>query len=162
MKNRPIGLTPLAFLFMASTFTAAAGVPLPRPGYAWPQFRGPDSRGIAVGVPHPDRWSATHNILWKQEIPGRGWSSPVVSADRIFLTTAISRDELESPKKGLYFGGNRPTPPSTEQEWRVLCLKLGSGELLWERTVHRGEPQSPIHLKNSFASETPVTDGQRV
>ena len=102
------------------------------------------------------------NIAWKTDVPGRGWSSPIVWGDRVFLTTAVNSGELETPKKGLYFGGNRPEPREVQEEYKVLCLDLSSGKMLWEQTVHQGPPNSPIHLKNSFASETPVTDGERV
>jgi outer membrane protein assembly factor BamB len=128
----------------------------------WPQFRGPQAAGVADGAGLPDQWSATENVVWKQDLPGRGWSSPIVWGTRVFLTTVVNLGESETPRKGLYLGGNRPEPPKSEHEWKVLCLDLGSGRILWERTVHRGVPASAIHLKNSFASETPVTDGQRV
>lgn len=128
----------------------------------WPQFRGPEARGVASGPNLPDRWSATENVAWKTDVPGRAWSSPIVWGNRIFLTSAVNSGELEAPKKGLYFGGNRPEPREVELEYRVICLELASGNKLWEQTVHRGTPTSPIHLKNSFASETPVTDGERV
>jgi len=74
----------------------------------------------------------------------------------------VNTGESEAPKKGLYFGGDRPEPPQAPHQWKVYCLDLASGEILWERQVHEGQPQSSIHLKNSFASETPVTDGERV
>jgi outer membrane protein assembly factor BamB len=128
----------------------------------WPQFRGPGARGIASGPNLPDRWSATENIAWKTDVPGRGWSSPVVWGNRVFLTTVVNSGELETPKKGLYFGGNRPEPREVQLEYKVLCLDLASGKKLWEQPVHQGPAKSPIHLKNSFASETPVTDGERV
>ena len=128
----------------------------------WPQFRGPEARGVADEPNLPEHWSATENVAWKTELPGRAWSSPIVWGDRIFLTTAISSEELESPKKGLYFGGNRPEPREVEEERGVVCLDLQSGKVLWKQTVHRGEADTPIHLKNSFASETPTTDGERV
>ena len=128
----------------------------------WPQFRVPGARGIASGPNLPDRWSATENIAWKTDVPGRGWSSPVVLGNRVFLTTVVNSGELETPKKGLYFGGNRPEPREVQLEYKVLCLDLASGKKLWEQPVHQGPAKSPIHLKNSFASETPVTDGERV
>ena len=128
----------------------------------WPQFRGPESRGIASGPNLPDRWSATENVAWKTDVPGRGWSSPVVWGERVFLTTAVNSGELETPKKGLYFGGNRPEPREVQLDYKVLCLDLASGRKLWEQSVHQGPAKSPIHLKNSYASETPVTDGERV
>ncbi len=128
----------------------------------WPQFRGPGARGVASGQNLPDRWSATENIAWKTDLPGRGWSSPIVWGQQVFLTTAVNRGELEQPIKGLYFGGNRPKPPDVQLEYQVICLDLESGEMLWQQTVEEGSPDSPIHVKNSYASETPVTDGQRV
>lgn len=128
----------------------------------WPQFRGADARGVAVNSSVPDRWSATENVLWKTDIAGRGWSSPVVWNDYVFLTTAINSAESEEAKKGLYFGGDRPQPPQSPHQWKVVCLDLNSGDVRWERLVHEGIPESPIHIKSSYASETPVTDGQRV
>jgi len=128
----------------------------------WPQFRGPGSRGVAECVNLPDRWSATENVAWKTDIPGRGWSSPIVWGDRIFLTTVINAGTSEEPKKGLYFGGDRKQLPEDVHQWKVLCLELGTGNILWERLVHEGKPNSSIHLKSSYASETPVTDGERL
>jgi outer membrane protein assembly factor BamB len=69
---------------------------------------------------------------------------------------------LESPRKGLYIGGTRFTPPEMDQQWKVFCFSLKDGALLWERCVHAGKPAQPIHIKNSYASETPVTDGRHV
>ncbi len=128
----------------------------------WPQFRGPGARGVAEGSALPDTWSSTENVEWKRDIPGRGWASPVVWGDKIFLSTVVNTGTSEEPKKGLYFGGNRPTPPESEHQWRVMCLDLNSGEIVWNNLVHVGKPQAPIHVKSSFASETPITDGERV
>ncbi|HEV3196963.1 MAG TPA: PQQ-binding-like beta-propeller repeat protein [Bryobacteraceae bacterium] len=126
----------------------------------WPQFRGP-SAGVADDASLPTTWSATANVAWKLDIAGRGWSSPVVAADRIFLTAVIAPGQEEAPRKGLYFGGNRETPPAGEHRWMVLCVDWKTGKLLWEREVHRGAAPSR-HLKNSYASETPATDGEHV
>jgi outer membrane protein assembly factor BamB len=128
----------------------------------WPQFRGMGARGLSTNASFPDQWSATENIAWKAEIPGRGWSSPIVWGDRVFLTTAATAGPVEPSKKGLYLGGERPNAPRPEHEWQVVCLDLLSGKVHWQRVVHRGLPAGPVHLKNSFASETPVTDGERV
>jgi outer membrane protein assembly factor BamB len=136
-------------------------IPAAAAGGNWPQFRGADSRGLGVGEGLPDRWSATENIEWKADIPGRGWSSPIVWGNRVFLTSAVSLGDLEPPKKGLYFGGNRPKPDVTLQ-WKVYCLDLETGNVLWDRQIHEGKPGGAIHVKNSYASETPATDGERV
>ena len=127
----------------------------------WPQFRGPQSTGVAEDPQLPDKWSATENVAWKTDIPGLGWSSPIVWGDKIFVTSVISSAEIEPPKKGLYFGGERGVPKD-EHRWMVYCVEWKTGKILWEREVHRGAPATTRHLKNSYASETPVTDGERV
>ena len=126
----------------------------------WPQFRGSNAMGVAEAA-LPEAWDNTKNVAWKAPVPGMGWSSPVVWADHIFLTTAISAGKVERVKEGLYFGGDRP-PTTDSHEWRVLCFSLATGSLRWSHTVHRGVPPLGRHLKNSFASETPITDGERV
>ncbi len=128
----------------------------------WPQFRGPGARGGAANPNLPDRWSDTENVAWKTAIPGRGWSSPIVWGKRVFLTTAIGPGDAEPPKKGFYMDFQGKDSSGTEIQWKVLCLDLTSGKLLWERTVHQGPPPTPIHQKNSFASATPASDGERL
>lgn len=128
----------------------------------WPQFRGPGALGIADNPNLPDRWSTNENVAWKTEVPGRGWSSPVVWGERVFLTTVVSEGEVEPAKKGLYFGGNRSEISKAEHHWLVLCLDLKSGRELWRQETHHGAPPNPLHVKNSYASPTPVTDGERV
>ena len=128
----------------------------------WPAFRGPAARGVALGAGLPDRWSATENVAWKTDLAGRGWSSPVVWGDKIFLTTCESTGEVEEAKKGLYFGGDRAEPSDATHRWKVLCLDLESGSIRGEKTVHEGKPKQPIHVKGSYAAETPVVDGDRL
>ena len=151
----------VAFMFI-SLYSARAGLSS-NVSENWPQFRGPKATGTVDGPTNlPDTWSATENVAWKSDIPGRGWSSPVVWGNRIFLTTVVNLGESEEPKKGLYFGGDRPKPPESNHQWIVLCLALDTGEILWRKQVHEGTPNTSIHVKNSFASETPVTDGQHL
>lgn len=129
----------------------------------WSQFRGPGARGLAAGEGSPPAvWSETENVLWRRELPGTGWSSPVVWDDRIFVTAARSTGDVEPIKKGLYFGGNRLEPPKEEHVWTASAVDFGTGRVLWERELHRGVPATPRHLKNSYASETPATDGERL
>jgi outer membrane protein assembly factor BamB len=129
----------------------------------WPQWRGPDGSGvIADELAVPQNWSSSHNIAWKTMIPGLGWSSPIIWGDRVFVTSVIAEEASEGPQKGLYLPQGRPQPPPGTHRWMVYCLDLHTGRVLWEHKAHEGRPQSPRHPKNSFASETPVTDGQRV
>ncbi|MGH9844146.1 MAG: PQQ-binding-like beta-propeller repeat protein [Blastocatellia bacterium] len=128
----------------------------------WPQFRGPQSIGVAEDPALPDKWSTTENVAWKTDIPGMGWSSPIVWGNRIFLTSVIKSGETEPPKKGLYFGGDRYDIPKEEHRYIVYCVDWKTGKVAWEREVYKGAPASSRHLKNSYASETPVTDGERI
>lgn len=128
----------------------------------WPQFLGPGSRAVSANNEQPDRWSATENVAWKTDIPGRGWSSPVAWGNRVFLTTVVDQRKSAPPKKGFFMDGDGPAATDAKCEWKVVCLDLESGKILWERTVHEGAPPGPAHAKNSYASETPVTDGERV
>jgi outer membrane protein assembly factor BamB len=125
----------------------------------WPQFRGPGARGVAEDPSLPESWSTTENVAWSVEIPGDGWSSPVVWGDRIFVTSVLSDGEREAPRKGLYFGGERDTPTEVHR-WMVYCVDWNTGKFLWKRELHRSIPPQSRHLKNTYASETPVTDGE--
>ncbi len=140
---------------LASLFTVTADT-------NWPQFRGAQSMGVAEDPQLPDVWSPTENIAWKADLPGMGWSSPIVWGNRIFVTSVIKAGEVEPPKKGLYFGGERYDIPQEEHRYVVYCLDWKTGKILWEREVYKGRPTGSRHLKNSYASETPVTDGERV
>jgi outer membrane protein assembly factor BamB len=164
----------------------ATSVVTTKPGERWPQFRGPESLGIADGAEFPERWSTTENVAWSVDVPGRGWSSPVVWDDKIFLTTALSGDAWKEPTTGIY--GNdyiaelrkQGLPPeevnrrvrardnetpeelTSDVEWRLLCFDARNGKKLWDAELHRGKPFGGRHRKNTYASETPVTDGRRV
>lgn len=128
----------------------------------WPQFRGPTSSGVAPGAGYPMQWDTNQNVAWSTEIPGLGWSSPIVAGGKVFLTSVVTDGKVEPPKKGLYFGGERPNPGADTNHWMVWCLDTAKGGILWKREVHSGPPPGPRHVKNTYASETPVTDGERV
>ncbi len=110
----------------------------------------------------PIEWDTKTNVAWKRDISGRGWSSPIVWDGQIILTSVETTGKYEEPKKGLYFGGERMVPPKAKHSWKVLSFDLNTGEPKWSRTVHEGQPDGTIHIKNSFGSETCVTDGNRI
>ncbi|HUE87931.1 MAG TPA: PQQ-binding-like beta-propeller repeat protein [Vicinamibacterales bacterium] len=140
---------------------AVVSLPLGAVQHDWPQFRGTRAGVAADDAALPESWSRTENVVWSTRIPGTGWSSPVVRGDHVFVTSVISAADLEAPKPGLYFGGERPAP-TAEHRWMVYAIDFTSGRVRWEREVHRARPAMSRHLKNSYASETPVTDGTRV
>jgi outer membrane protein assembly factor BamB len=110
----------------------------------WPQFRGPTGQGIAVNADPALHWSKTDNVVWRKEIPGRGWSSPIVYQRSVYLTTAIV------DAKG------HPT------SLRVLRLDAKTGDILWSREVFALKGPHPKHDKNSHASPTPIIEDGRL
>jgi outer membrane protein assembly factor BamB len=129
----------------------------------WPAFRGADAMNQVPDDPRlPETWSTTDNVAWKTPIPGLAWSSPVIWGNRVFVTTVVSEGEVEEPQKGLYFGGNRPEPPKDVHHFRVMALDTATGKVIWDKAVLSMQPQFPKHLKNTYGSETPATDGERV
>jgi len=137
----------------------------PQPqGAQWTKFRGPDAGAVADDPRLPDTWSETTNVTWTTDIPGLGWSSPVVWDDHVFLTTAVSAGEERQPVRGLYDPGaaSGATRSTASHRWVVYDLDFETGAVRWSREVAAAVPQIERHLKNSFASETPVTDGERL
>lgn len=129
---------------------------------SWPQFRGENASGLAMGAQPPVRWDLETgtNLRWKTRIPGLGHSSPVVWGDRVFLTTAISsRSTTDFSRMASPLASADDTSP---HEWRVIAIDRTSGEILWEQIAHEGSPRTKRSLKNSYATETPVTNGKHV
>jgi len=151
----------------------------------WPQFRGPSGLPISDNPDLPTRWSTTENVEWATEVPGVGWSSPIVWGGKVFLTTAVSATEMKQPSLGVDFSNDYAAelqnesvseeelerrlyardmemPDEVSLSYRLLCLDLESGAVLWSREFHAGPPPVGRHRKNSYTSETPVTDGKAV
>jgi len=145
---------------------ATEPVPLPEPADAagsWPSFRGPHAAGIAENQNLPDEWNGEtgENILWKTPIPGLAHSSPTVWGDRVFVTSSISSDEGATFRPGLYGDGDASTDRSLHR-WMIYALDKHSGEILWERVAYEGKPIDKRHVKSTYASSTPATDGRIV
>ena len=125
----------------------------------WPKFRGPAAGAVPDDPNLPEQWSETENVVWKTAIPGLGWSSPVVWDDHVFLTSAVSAGQEEVPVPGLYDEHDHISANATHR-WMVYDIDAETGAIRWERELHRELPQLRRHIKNSYASETPVTDGE--
>ena len=127
----------------------------------WPGWLGPDGLGISSEKGIPTQWDLDKNVKWKVAVPGLGHSSPIVWGNRIFVTTAASSDpNADNWAKGFPMAGR--SPDTAEIEWQVLCLDRDTGKIIWKQTAARGIPVNFRHLKNSYASQTPVTDGTHV
>src|SRR5947209_4196578 len=112
---------------------------------AWPQFRGPTGQGLSDATGVPVEWSATKNVAWKIDIPGRGWSSPVLADGKLYLTTAV---------------GNATGPISL----RALCINAADGKIVWNVEVFQPDQDSArsMHQKNTLASPTPILTPDRI
>ncbi|MCS7470599.1 PQQ-binding-like beta-propeller repeat protein [Stieleria sp. ICT_E10.1] len=128
--------------FLLSALLVVAGL-LPTStslrGDDWTRFRGPNGQGKSPERGLPLKWSEASNVAWKTAIPGQGWSSPIVSGDHVFVTTATENGA----------------------SCRVIGIDRTSGDLLWNTEVHRQVP-GPKRAQNSYATPTPVSDGARV
>jgi outer membrane protein assembly factor BamB len=135
----------------------------------WPQWRGPDGSGISNEKNLPSEWSPTKNIKWKTSIDGRAHSSPIVWANRVFVTTAVEgpevpgakavKHELEPGKEWVHpdsVGANR------KHTFKVIALDRDTGKVLWQSTAWEGTPFDNRHRKSSYAASTPATDGKMV
>lgn len=129
----------------------------------WPSFRGAQAAGVAERQNLPDRWDGKtgENILWRASVPGLAHSSPVVWGQRIFVTSAVSSDPKAGFKPGLYGDGDASQDRS-KQRWMIYALDKRTGKILWERVAHEGAPREKRHIKSTYASSTPATDGRIV
>lgn len=129
----------------------------------WPSFRGPHASGVADGQNLPEQWDGEKGtgIKWKTRIPGLAHSSPVVWGNRVFVTTAISSKGSASFKPGLYGAGDASDDKSAHQ-WKVYCLDKQTGKILWQQLAYEGVPLEKRHVKSTYASATPATDGRYV
>ncbi len=129
----------------------------------WPQWRGPLGNGVAPHADPPVEWSETRNIRWKTPLPGKGHSTPVIWGDRIFLTSAVTAEgEAVPPTAGLRPGEHDNFSTVRPHEFVVMAVDRRDGDLVWRKTVRRATPHEGGHVSGSRASNSPVTDGERV
>ena len=127
----------------------------------WPQFRGTDHNYLHTSRDLPHAWSKDKNVRWTAEVPGEGWASPVVWGDKVFIATAIQEVEGKDTAPPPNLRSKRVGADSVYR-WELHCLDRNTGETLWHRVARRGNPRVRTHPANTYASETPVTDGERV
>lgn len=149
----------------------------------WPQFLGPQSNPVGTHAKLADRWSKTDNVEWSLEVPGRGWSSPIVTGGKVYLTTVTTDGNSKAPQVGTEYSNEYAAelqkqglsgaeimkrlnerdielPNEVNLHYFLYCLNLKSGKVEWTKEFFTGRPPGGRHRKNSFTSETPVTDGK--
>ena len=130
----------------AAILLSLGSLPLMAAETEWPQFRGPAGEGISAASNLPVKWSADSNVAWKVPIAGQGWSSPVISKGKLYLTSAVT------------------SPGGSDVTLRALCLDPADGRVLWNTEIFQPDPASTaaMHRKNSLASGTPVVTDNRL
>ena len=175
---------PLLLLLLTALVLLPACTP-GTPSQNWPQFRGGDANPVGDNPELPTTWSTTENVEWVTDIPGVGWSSPIVWDGKVLVTTATSDKAMKQPSLGVDFsndyvaelmeqgksqeevmqlvmGRDGEMPDEVSLKYHLICLELESGEVLWQKEYHDGPPAVGRHRKNSYTSETPVTDGTAI
>ena len=129
----------------------------------WPSFRGHEATGSVDGQNLPDDWSpgTGTNVLWRTTIPGLAHSSPIVWGDVLFVTSAVSSRPDATFKPGLYGDGDAADDQSAHR-WLLYAIDKRTGKIRWERTATQGEPRSKRHIKSTYASSSPATNGRIV
>jgi len=176
--SRPFALAVVLAAVALGPMLIAADTP------EWPRFRGPQGNPVSTSR-LADTWSKTQNVEWSASIPGRGWSSPIVSGGKIFVTAATTDGASKKPQVGTQYSNeyvaelqkqglsgkeidDRVTardfelPDEVNLHYFLYCVDLKSGKVNWKQEYHTGKPQGGRHRKNSFTSETPITDGKLV
>jgi len=149
----------------------------------WPEWRGPFRNGMARGDA-PNSWSDTKNVKWKTEISGRGFSTPVIWGDRVFITTAVQTGKTpnpvpspqtaepapsgaptagaQTPDRGRRQGGpGGGAGAQIEHKFLLICLDRKTGKVIWQKTARVATPHEGYHRTyGSFASNSPITDGK--
>lgn len=182
MQFRNIQAKLAMYLIFASLLIANSAVAQQAP---WPQFRGPGANPVADNERLPDHWSTTENVEWSSEIPGRGWSSPIVADGKVFLTAVTTDGKSKPPQVGTDYSNEYveelmkqglseeevekkvterdiELPSEVSLHYFLYCIDLQSGQEIWKNEFYQGQPPNGRHRKNSFSSETPVTDGEHI
>jgi len=151
----------------------------------WPQFRGPENNMVAKGNHLPEVWGSNLHVRWTFDMPGEGFSSPIVVGNKLFITSAFPEKKKEPVKiqqpppppppaqAGASGNGQTPPPPPPPPKedksyleelyrWEVTCIDLTNGKELWKQVAYRGTPRQSKHPSSTYACETPVTDGERI
>ena len=155
------------FIFAFAAIAVCASQPV---GFEknWHHWRGPHATGAASDANPPTTWSETENIRWKVAIPGTGHAAPIIWEDKIFIQTAVkgeapkqeAEESDDNPFSGFFQQRNRG--PSDNYQFNLIAINRNDGSILWQKTLREINPHEGTHQDASFASNSPVTDGEHV
>lgn len=149
-------------LLTAALCALVTSLPLAADESGWPQWRGPQADGTSPDGDPPTVWNEEENVRWKVQVPGEGSSSPIVWKDRVYLLTAVPMETPGEPPaepEGERRGPPRGVQP-VKQRFVVLALSRRDGSVVWERTAIEAVPAEGHHPDGTWASASPVTDGE--
>ena len=147
-------------IFALAVIAAIASQPI---GFEknWHHWRGPYATGVAVDANPPTTWSETENVRWKVAIPGTGHAAPIVWGDKIFIQTAIEGKEEKSGDDNPFSGFfQRDSGP--KYKFDLIALNRSDGSILWQKTLREISPHEGTHRDATYASNSPVTDGEYI
>lgn len=134
----------------------------------WPHWRGPGKMGVSPNGDPPLEWGESKNVKWKKAIPGKGHATPIIWGDRMFILMAVETNKVVRPAEQTdeQQGGRRRGPRGTRatnvHKFIVLAMNRHTGEILWQRIVAEELPEEATHDLGSWASNSPITDGEHL
>jgi len=133
---------------------------------SWPQFRGPSGDGITTAQNVPTKWSQDKNVVWKTATPGKGWSSPVLVGNKIWMTTSITK-YLSDEEKNERLKNEKPFQRkqallAESIDLFAIEMDYETGKITNQIKLFSVKEPGPVHLTNSYASPTPVVEGKFV
>ena len=128
----------------------------------WQRWRGPLATGVAPFADPPVHWSENSNVVWKLALPGKSHSSPIVSGDLVFLMVAIPIGDPQKPVYDHAPGSHDNVPVIYRHQFAVLAVNRADGVVRWKKILHEDFPHEGGHNTGSLASNSPITDGERI
>lgn len=166
LPQKKTGMTDIRLLTLLLLFNFPCALAVADDG--WPQFRGPGGQGNAEQCRPPLTWDLEHEASWAVDVPGKGYSSPIVQGHRVWVTTAVEfKPTPEQTKRTLQASRLEPKDFARRQvsgrvSLRVFCYDFSNGERIYESVVADVDSPEAIHVGNSYASPTPVVEGNRL
>lgn len=155
-----------ALLLVTLAATSVVSVAEPAADEYWPQWRGPMATGVAPNGNPPVEWTSDKNIAWKVEIPGKGYASPIVWKDTIYVLSAVPTGEpIEIPEPPPSEDGQRRRRnivPTQTQQFTIMALSRADGSVLWKKVLREEVPHEGTHQTATWASNSPITDGEHI
>ena len=133
----------------------------------WTRFRGEEGSAVLPADAHPGSWSLEDNLAWSVAVPGIGWSSPLVIGDAVYVTSAIEphRERPMDFSAGVADPstfGTGVEAPEEPVRYQVRAYALADGELRWEKELLEQVAAHGVHPSNTYATESPATDGEHL